>query len=150
MIKKIEEFINTLKEKKYDDINDIFTSDNVFYNNYKCNLYLYFRISTESQDFGRQILEAYEWLKSKNLTIPICNIYCDIYTGKKLNRDSYNAVRNKMLEKDYILLPEVSRLGRNWDEVKDEWYKLKQDNINILVMDHDLLCATLPNEKEKK
>lgn len=142
--KEIIEIINK------NNLNDVFTSENLFYNEYKVNLYTYFRVSTENQDFERQILEFYNWAKNRNITIFIENIYCDKYTGKTLKREAYEEIQKRVKTNDYILLAEISRLGRNWDAVKEEWYRLKNENINILVTDLDLLCSTLPNEKSEK
>lgn len=138
---EIIDFINK------NSLDDVFTTEDIFYNDYKCHLYIYFRVSTENQDFGRQILELYEWAKKKNITVCIDYIYCDKYTGKTLKRQAYQELRQNAKENDYILVTEVSRLGRNWDDIKKEWYKLKVDNINLLVMDYDLLSASLPNEQ---
>ena len=129
------------------NLNDIYTKENKFYELYNHNLYVYIRVSTEKQEFGRQLLEIYEWAKRKNITICIDYIFCDKYTGKTLNRKSYEELRKHTKKDDYILVSEVSRLGRDWDCVKEEWYLLKAQNINILIMDYDLLSATLPNEK---
>ena len=89
---------------KYKDINKYFTIKNNFFNLYKRQLYAYLRVSTGAQDFSRQIIELYKWLKKKNLSICIDNIYCDKYTGKRLNRKEYNCVRNLLTENDYLIL----------------------------------------------
>lgn len=139
-----QEIIDFINEN---NLNDIFIIEDDFYNGYECHLYVYIRVSTENQDFGRQILELYEWAKKKNIKICIDYIYCDKYTGKTLKRKAYEELRKNAKENDYILVTEVSRLGRNWDDIKKEWYKLKADNINLLIMDYDLLSANLPNEQ---
>ena len=139
--KEILDFIND------NNLYDIFTYENIFYNLYNCNLRIYLRVSTDGQDFGRQILEVYDWAKKKDIKIFIENIFFDKYTGKSIDRDGYLSMRSSTLKNDYIFVTEVSRLGRDWDEIKKEWYRLKAEEINILVMDYDLLSSTLPNEK---
>lgn len=141
--KQIIKFIN---ENKY---NDIFINENYFLNNFKINLYIYLRVSTENQDFGRQIIELYKWAKEKHIKIFIEHIFCEKYTGKTIKRPIYQELRNKTKRNDYLLVTEVSRLGRNWDDTKKEWYRLKGEDINILVMDFDLLSSPLPNEPKE-
>ena len=139
-----QEIVSFIEENK---LGDVFTTEDVFYNLFKCHLYVYIRVSTEKQEFGRQILEIYSWAKKKNIKICIDCIFCDKYTGKTLKRKAYEEMRIFTKENDYILVSEVSRLGRNWDDVKKEWYKLRAENVNLLIMDYDLLSATLPNEE---
>ena len=57
------------------NMQDVFTNENIFYNLYNCNLYVYIRVSTEKQDFGRQLLELYNSAKKHNIKIYIKNIY---------------------------------------------------------------------------
>lgn len=130
-------------------LTDVFVKENIFQQLYRCDLYIYIRISTEKQEFGRQLIELYDWAKKKDLTICVDFIYCDKFTGKSLKRDSYEKLRKAVKENDYIYVSEVSRLGRNWDEVKKEWYKLKSENINLLVGDFGLLSSPLPNEENE-
>lgn len=141
-----QEIIDFINEN---NLNDVFTIDDVFYNNYECHLYVYIRVSTENQDFGRQILELYEWAKKKNITICIDYIYCDKYTGKKLTRKQYEEMHNLLQENDYLIVSELSRLGRNWDNTKKEWQFLIDKNINAIILDNTMLSAKLPNEKQE-
>ena len=148
MNNEIIEFLKILKNnEEYKDISNYFTIDNKFYSLYKCQLYAYLRVSTGHQEFCRQIIELYKWLKEKNISISINNIYCDKFTGKTLTRKEYNKVRSLLNKNDYLIISEVSRLGRNWDETKEEWYKLRDENINKLIMDYDMLSDSLPFEK---
>ena len=148
MKEEIIDFIDKLsKNKKYKDIKKYISQENSFYNKYNCQLYVYLRVSTGKQEFGRQIIELYNWLKNKDVTIYIENIYCDKFTGKSMSRKEYKKVRSLLNKNDFLLISEVSRLGRNWDETKEEWYNLRDLNINKLIMDYDLLSDTLPFEK---
>lgn len=138
------------KNENYEDIKEYITTENSFLSLYGCNLYWYVRVSTTKQEFDRQIIELYKYLKEKNLKICIDNIYCDKFTGKRLDRKEYQNLRSVMIKNDYFIIAEVARLGRNWDEIKKEWYKLKAEEINLLVMDFDLLSAPLPHETSEK
>lgn len=142
-IEEIKQFINE------NNMNDIFIEENQFYNLYNCNLYVYIRVSTESQDFGRQILELYEWAQKKGIKIYIDHIFCDKYTGKKTTRKQYEEMHNLLRENDYIVVSELNRLGRNWDNTKKEWEFLDKENINPILLDNETLSAKLPNEEKE-
>lgn len=141
-----QEIINFINEN---NLNDVFTIQNEFYNNYNVNLYVYVRVSTENQEFGRQLLELYKWSKKKNITICIDYVYCDKYTGKKTTRQQYEEMRSLLKENDYLVVSELNRLGRNWDNTKKEWQFLIDKNINVIILDNELLSAKLPNEKQE-
>ena len=80
---EILEFIELFSnDEKYKDIKNYITIENDFLNKYNNDLYVYIRESTEKQEFGRQIIELYKWLKNKDIKICIDFIYCDKYTGK--------------------------------------------------------------------
>ena len=68
------------------NMKDVFANENIFYNLYNCNLYVYIRVSTEKQDFGRQLLELYNWAKKHNIKIYIKHIFFDKFTGKYKGR----------------------------------------------------------------
>ncbi len=142
-IEEIKQFINE------NNMNDIFIEENQFYSLYNCHLYVYIRVSTESQDFGRQILELYEWAQKKGIKIYIDHIFCDKYTGKKTTRKQYEEIHNLLRENDYIVVSELNRLGRNWDNTKKEWQFLIDKNINTIILDNTMLSAKLPNEKQE-
>ncbi len=137
------ELIEYINDKK---CNDIFTIENIFYQNYNCNLYVYIRVSTGKQDFGRQIEELLDWAKKKNITITINNIYCDKYTGKSINRPAYQELKKIIKSGDYLVTANLSRLGRNWDAIKKEWYDLESNHINRIITDNIDLSVELPNE----
>lgn len=142
-----EELIEYIKNK---NCNDVFTNENIFFQKYDCNLYIYIRVSTGKQDFGRQIEELHEWAKKKNITIMIDNIYCDKYTGKSINRPAYQELKKVIKSGDYLITANLSRLGRNWDAIKKEWYDLEYNHINRIITDNIDLSVELPNEKKQE
>lgn len=144
--KNNQELINFIKEN---NLNDVFIKENVFYSLYKNNLFVYIRVSTEAQEFGRQLLELYNWAKDKDIKICIDYIFCDKYTGKKTTREQYQNLRKSLNNNDYLVISELNRLGRDWDNTKNEWQFLKDKNINVIVLDNKLLSAKLPNEKKE-
>ena len=151
MQNEILEIMNTLKENEnYKDIEVyIKSNDNEFYNRYHCNIFAYMRVSTEKQDFTRQVIELYEFLKKKNISILTSNIFCDKFTGKRINREQYQAMKKQLKENDYLITSNLSRLGRNWDDIKKEWYEMECNNINRIIIDNENLSVELPTEEKK-
>ena len=128
-----QEIIDFINEN---NLNDVFTVENVFYNIFKVYLYVYIRVSTEKQEFGRQIIELYKWAKEKNIKICINYIFCDKYTGKRTTREQYEKMHDSLQENDYLIVSELNRLGRNWDNTKKEWQFLTDKNINTIILDN--------------
>ena len=109
--------------------------------------YYYVRVSTIKQDIGRQIVALDEWKKEKNINVPKENIFIDYCTGKNFKREEYQKMKTMLKENDFLIIKEVDRLGRNWDEIKSEWQELKKKGVNIIIIDIPLISDTLPNEK---
>lgn len=102
--------------------------------------YGYVRVSTKEQNEARQYIELLEFgIKKKN-------IYMDKLSGKDFNRPAYKRlVYKKLKTNDTLVIKSIDRLGRNYDEILQEWKyitKIKKANIKILDMpildtDHD-------------
>lgn len=96
--------------------------------------YGYIRVSSIDQCEDRQ------WLALKQFDIPRKNIYVDKVSGKNFDRPQYNRLVKK-LRKGYVLIVlSIDRLGRNYDEIQNQWRiitKVKQ--VDIVVLDMPLL-----------
>ena len=111
------------------------------------NYYYYMRVSTDKQDLGRQEDALLLWQEKNKICIPDSNIYLDYYTGKTFKRDGYQKLKERLKSGDYLIIKEVDRLGRNWDGIKKEWQELKDNGINIIIIDTPILSDNLPSEK---
>lgn len=100
--------------------------------------YGYVRVSSKDQNEDRQIIAL------KKAGIEYSQIYIDKKSGKDFNRPAYNALI-KMLKKDDVLfVVSIDRLGRNYEEILDQWrYLNKTKNIDIVVLDMPLLDTRL-------
>ena len=110
--------------------------------------YAYLRVSTTKQDVSRQEQAIENFKKEKNLTIPKENYYIDYYTGKTFDRENYKKMVDSMNKGDYLIVKEVDRLGRNWDLIKQEWTRLQDLGVKIIIIDLPILSDALPNENE--
>ena len=107
--------------------------------------YKYARVSTEKQEIARQLDAFAQYEKEKNIITN--DLFVDYYSGKTFNRPEYQKLKAILKPNDYLIVKEVDRLGRNWDDIKKEWQELKNQNINIIIIDMPILSDALPNEK---
>lgn len=110
--------------------------------------YAYLRVSTTKQDVGRQEQAINEYKTSKGIDIPKENYFIDYYTGKTFDRENYKKMVEIMNKGDYLIVKEVDRLGRNWDLIKEEWTRLQDLGVKIIIIDLPILSDALPNEEE--
>jgi len=96
--------------------------------------YGYVRVSSADQNEDRQMLAMSE------LKIPPSNIFMDKQSGKDFNRPSYMALTDKLQSGDLLYIKSIDRLGRNYDEIQNQWRILtKERGVDIAVIDMPLL-----------
>lgn len=68
------------------------------------------------------------------------NIYVDKQSGKDFNRPNYMRLLRKLTEGDLLYVLSIDRLGRNYEEIQNQWRNLtKNKKIDICVIDMPLL-----------
>lgn len=98
------------------------------------NVYGYVRVSTKDQNEDRQLVVMREQ------KIPDRNIYVDKLSGKDFNRPMYQRMLKKMKPDDLLYLKSIDRLGRNYEEILEQWRILtKEKKVDIVVLDMPLL-----------
>jgi len=96
--------------------------------------YGYVRISTADQHEDRQI----DAMKEKE--VPGKNIYVDKMSGKDFHRPQYKKLVRKFRNGDMLYILSIDRLGRNYEEIQNQWRILtKEIGIDICVIDMPLL-----------
>lgn len=96
--------------------------------------YGYARVSTREQNEQRQIIALEQYGIKRE------NIYLDKQSGKDFNRINYKVLISKVNEGDTIIIKSIDRLGRNYEEIIEEWRKItKEKGCNIIVIDMPLL-----------
>ncbi len=97
-------------------------------------IYGYVRVSTREQNEDRQMLALNE------KEVPEQNIYIDKQSGKDFERPMYNRMLKKLREDDLIYVKSIDRLGRNYEEILEQWRILtKEKKVDIVVLDMELL-----------
>lgn len=97
-------------------------------------VYGYIRVSTSDQNTARQFAALEKW------EIPKRNLYVDKQSGKDFNRPAYKKLLRKLKEGDLLYIKSIDRLGRNYEEIQEQWRILtKEKKIDIVVLDMSLL-----------
>jgi len=97
-------------------------------------IYGYVRVSTAEQNEDRQMIAMSE------LNIPAEQIYIDKLSGKDFNRPAYQSLVKKLRSGDLLYIKSIDRLGRNYDEIQNQWRILtKERGVDIAVLDMSLL-----------
>lgn len=94
--------------------------------------YGYVRVSTKEQNEDRQTIALREFGVSK--------IYLDKQSGKDFNRLNYQKLIRKMKSGDTLVIKSIDRLGRNYDEILEQWRIItKEKSCAVVVLDMPLL-----------
>ncbi len=97
-------------------------------------IYGYVRVSSTDQNEDRQMLA----LKKQNIADK--NIYIDKLSGKDFNRPAYKKLIKKLKNGDLLYILSIDRLGRNYEEIQNQWRVLTKDiGADICVIDMPLL-----------
>ena len=96
--------------------------------------YGYVRVSTAEQNEDRQTFAMSEQ------KIPAERIYTDKLSGKDFERPAFKALSKKLTSGDLLYIKSIDRLGRNYDEIQNQWRILtKERGVDIAVIDMPLL-----------
>ena len=100
----------------------------------KRNIYGYVRVSSKDQCEDRQLLAL------KEFGVVERNIYTDKISGKNFNRPQYHRLMKKLKKGDVVVILSIDRLGRNYDEIQNQWRIItKEKQADIVVLDMPLL-----------
>ena len=97
-------------------------------------IYGYMRVSSKEQNEDRQRIALIE------MGVQEKNIYMDKLSGKDFNRPQYKKLVKKLKPGDLLYILSIDRLGRNYEEIQNQWRILtKEIGIEICVLDMPLL-----------
>lgn len=96
--------------------------------------YGYIRVSSKEQNEARQLDALHEQ------GIADSNIYLDKQSGKDFNRPKYKTLYKKLKKGDVLYIKSIDRMGRNYDEIIQEWRRITRfREADIVVLDMPLL-----------
>jgi len=97
-------------------------------------IYGYVRVSSKDQNEARQMNAMAEY------QIPNTHIFLDKQSGKDFNRPQYKRLLRKLKKGDLLIVHSIDRLGRNYDEILEQWRIItKEKQADIYVLDFPLL-----------
>lgn len=104
-------------------------------------VYGYVRVSTKEQNEDRQVIAL------KEFGIQNKKIYMDKQSGKDFNRPQYKRLIRKLKVGDTLVIKSIDRLGRNYDEILEQWRIItKKMQVAIVVLDMPLLDTRREND----
>lgn len=96
--------------------------------------YSYIRVSTKEQNEDRQLIAMREF------GVPEENIIIEKQSGKDFERPGYKKLMKKLKTGDTLVIKSIDRLGRNYEEILEQWRIItKEKQVAIVVLDMPLL-----------
>lgn len=96
--------------------------------------YGYIRVSTKEQNERRQFIALQEFGIENN------RIFVDKQSGKNFERTWYQRILRKLKRGDALVIKSIDRLGRNYEEILEQWRIItKEKQADIVVIDMPLL-----------
>ena len=97
-------------------------------------LYGYIRVSTKEQNEDRQRVAMHEF------GIADRDLYMDKQSGKDFERPNYKKLVRKLKPGDTLVIKSIDRLGRNYEEILEQWRIItREKKAAIVVLDMPLL-----------
>ena len=94
----------------------------------------YVRVSTREQNEERQMIAM------KEFGVPNRNIILDKQSGKDFERPGWQRLKAKLTSDDVLVVQSIDRLGRNYEEIIEEWRTVTKDiGAAIVVLDMPIL-----------
>lgn len=97
-------------------------------------IYGYVRVSSKEQNEDRQVIAMRDFGISER------NIVIEKQSGKDFLRPGYIKLVKKMQPGDMLVIKSIDRLGRDYEEILEQWrYLTKEIPVDIVVLDMPLL-----------
>lgn len=97
-------------------------------------VYGYVRVSSADQNEDRQLLAM------SRVPVPGRNVFVDKQSGKDFRRPRYKMLVKRLRRGDLLYIQSIDRLGRNYEEIQEQWRVLTKDiGVDICVIDMPLL-----------
>ena len=96
--------------------------------------YGYARVSSRDQNESRQVDAL------RDCEVEDSNIYIDKQSGKDFDRPQYKKLYRKLKKGDILYIKSIDRLGRNYEEIIEQWKRITRfREADIVVLDMPLL-----------
>lgn len=97
-------------------------------------MYGYVRVSTREQNEARQMIAMEQFGVDRRA------VFVEKQSGKDFERPQYMRLRRKLKAGDTLVIKSIDRLGRNYEEILQQWRLLtREKGVAIVVLDMPLL-----------
>lgn len=97
-------------------------------------IYGYVRVSSQEQNEDRQLIAMSE------AGVERANIFIDKQSGKDFDRPNYKRLIKRLRTGDTLFIKSIDRLGRNYEEIQNQWRIITKDkDVDMVVIDMPLL-----------
>lgn len=97
-------------------------------------IYGYVRVSSQEQNEDRQLIAMEE------SGVERANIFIDKQSGKDFDRPNYKRLIKRLRQGDTLFIKSIDRLGRNYEEIQNQWRIITKDKgVDMVVIDMPLL-----------
>ena len=97
----------------------------------------YMRVSSKEQNLDRQIAEIRKYGKEKNIQIAE---YQEKQSGKDFEtRTVFQKLKRRLKQGDILIICSIDRLGRNYEQILNEWKDITNKGCDIQVLDMPIL-----------
>ncbi|WP_130863587.1 recombinase family protein [Bacilliculturomica massiliensis] len=97
-------------------------------------MYGYIRVSSKDQNEDRQVIAMKDFGITEDL------LFVDKQSGKDFNRPEYRRMLGTLRKEDVVVIKSIDRLGRNYDEILEQWRQITREiGADIVVLDMALL-----------
>ena len=107
-------------------------------------IYGYVRVSSTDQNEDRQMMAL------KKVNVPEKNIYMDKLSGKDFNRPQYKKMVRKLKSGDLLYILSIDRLGRNYEEIQNQWRILTKEIGGTFIADLVLQILSFVAQSERE
>ena len=97
-------------------------------------VYGYVRVSSQEQNEDIQLIAMSE------AGVEHANIFIDKQSGKDFDRPNYKRLIKRLRPGDTLFIKSIDRLGRNYEEIQNQWRIITKDKgVDMVVIDMPLL-----------
>ena len=98
------------------------------------SMYGYARVSSRDQNEVRQLIALCDFGVAER------NVYLDKQSGRNFERPAYQMLISKLKPKDTLVVKSIDRLGRNYEEILEQWRLItKKLDAYIVILDMPIL-----------
>lgn len=110
----------------------------------------YVRTTIKGKDKEEQIAKIKEYCDTNSLEIQEREIIVDSISADNLNSDGYKALVEYMVRSgDVIIVSELDRLGRNSEGIRNEWKRLYDSKVDVVIVNSPILSTFNKSQEEK-